>query len=143
MAVKKALVISSSGEIQQLQSGDTISSNDITLLEEVVFDGQGTVCLVNTIKYFRARAAGTISAWSIIAEGTSPTCTLDIFKIADGTTLPTSSITASALPALATGNALYSTSMGGWTLTFAANDMFAVKITACSAATKIIFDLYT
>lgn len=142
MAVKKPLCLYN-GEIQQLQSGDTISISDVTLLEKITFDGMGSVCLVNSSGYFRARAAGTITGWSIVAAGTNPTCTFDIYKIATGTILPTSSITASAQPALSTGNAIYSTSMAGWTLTFAINDIFEVKLTACTAATWIDFEIYT
>jgi len=107
------------------------------------FDGMGSIVLINTITpYIRAKSAMTITGWSIIAEGTSPTCTIDIFKIATGTTLPTSSICAAALPALATGNALKSTTLTGWTTSIAADDMLAFKVTACSAATKISIVLY-
>lgn len=113
-------------------------------LEASVFTGLGgTVVLVNSIKYFRAKKGGTITGWSIVAEGSSPTCTIDIFKIATGTTLPSASITAAALPALATGNALKSTTLTGWTTSYSADDIFAVKITACANATKITFDIYS
>jgi hypothetical protein len=106
------------------------------------FDGMGSVVLVNSIAYQRVKYAKTITGWSIMAEGTSPTCTIDIFKIATGTTLPTSSICASALPALATGNALKSTTLTGWTTSIADDDMLAFKVTACSAAIKITIKLY-
>jgi len=106
------------------------------------FDGMGAVILVNSIVYFRVANACTISGWSIVAEGTSPTCTLDILKIASGTTLPTASIVASAAPALSTGNAVKSTTLTGWTTSVAADDIIAVKVTACAAATKINFTIY-
>jgi len=106
------------------------------------FDGMGAVVLVDSIVYVRAKAAGTIDGWSIIAEGSSPTCTIDVFKIATGTTLPTASIAASALPALATGNALKSTTLTGWTTSITADDMLAFKVTACANATKIKIQLY-
>jgi hypothetical protein len=107
------------------------------------FEGLGsTVVLVNSIVYTRAKTAMTISGWSIVAEGSSPTCTIDIFKIATGTTLPSASICASALPALATGNALKSTTLTGWTTSVSADDMLAFKVTACANATKIQIVLY-
>ncbi len=109
---------------------------------DVQFDGMGAVILVNTIIYMRIANNCTISGWSIVAEGTSPTCSIDILKIASGTVLPTSSITAGAPAQLTTGNAIKSTSMPGWTLSWAADDMVAIKITACSAATKINFTLF-
>jgi len=119
-----------------LVGASSLSQSDVT------FDGMGAVVLVNSIVYFRVAAASTISGWSIVAEGTSPTCTLDIFKIATGTTLPTASICAAALPALSTGNALKSTTLTGWTTSVAADDIIAVKVTACAAATKINFTIY-
>jgi len=108
------------------------------------FDGMGSIVLVNTIVYFRAKSAMTITGWSIVAEGTSPTCTLDIWKIATGTALPTVSdtITASAKPALASGNAVKSTTLTGWTTAVSADDIFAIKVDACDAATKISLTLY-
>jgi hypothetical protein len=112
------------------------------LLPSTTFDGQGSIVQINSIRYFRVLAATTITGWSIIAEGSSPTCTIDVYKIASGTTLPTSSITASAQPALSTGNAVKSTTLTGWTTSWSADDMIAVKVTACSAATKITFQFY-
>jgi hypothetical protein len=95
------------------------------------FDGMGSIVLVDTIVYFRAKSAMTITGWSIVAEGTSPTCTLDIWKI-----------TASAKPALSTGNAVKSTTLTGWTTAVSADDIFAIKVDACNAATKISLTLY-
>jgi len=105
------------------------------------FDGMGSVVLVNTRTYFRVPRAGVFTAWSIVAEGTSPTCTLDVWKIATGTALPTVADTIMGTkPALATGNALRSTTFTGWTtVAFNANDIFCVNVDACSAATKISF----
>lgn len=109
------------------------------------FDGQGTVVQVGSKYYFRMPKAGTITGWSIVADGSSPTCTIDIWKIADGTSLPTVSntITASAKPILSTGNAVRSTTLTGWTSTFNANDIFCVNVDACSVATKINIVLNT
>jgi hypothetical protein len=105
------------------------------------FDGMGSVVLVNTRTYFRVPRAGTFLAWSIVAEGTSPTCTLDVWKIANGTALPTVSDTIMGTkPALSTGNAIRSTAMTGWTTTtFNTNDIFCINVDASVAATKISF----
>jgi hypothetical protein len=107
------------------------------------FDGQGSVVLVNTKVYFRIPRSGTITAWSIVAEGTNPTCTIDIWKVATGTTLPVvgNSIMGTK-PALATGNAIKSTNLTGWGTSFTADDIFCINIDACSAATKISFLIY-
>jgi hypothetical protein len=108
------------------------------------FDGMGSIVLVDTIVYFRAKSAMTITGWSIVAEGTSPTCTLDIWKIATGTALPTVSdtIVASAPPELTTGNAIKSTTLTGWTTSISADDILAVKVTANTTSTKISLTLY-
>jgi hypothetical protein len=105
------------------------------------FDGQGSGVLLNSITYFRCTKPGTIKLWSIVASGVSPTCTIDVWKIASGTALPTvaNTITAAAKPQLTTGNAASSTTLTGWTTSVAAGDIFAVKIDAVNAATFINF----
>jgi hypothetical protein len=107
------------------------------------FDGQGGIVLVGTKTYIRAKSGGTISAWSIIAAGTSPNLTLEIKKIATGTALPSSSIVASDPPDLTTGNAVKSTSLSGWTTSFAADDIFEISVLTNTGATYITFDLYS
>lgn len=91
--------------------------------------------------YITVPFACTISAWSITATGSSPTATLDIWKIASGTALPTvaNTITASAKPALATGNALiHQTSVGTWTgLTVTAGDILGFNLDAVTVAPTI------
>ena len=102
------------------------------------FDGMGSVVLVNSRTFFRIPRAGTITGWSIVAEGTSPTATFDVWKIASGTALPTVANTIfGTKPALATGSAITSTTMAGWTTSFADNDIFAINVDACVAATKL------
>lgn len=88
--------------------------------------------------------AGTISGYSINALGTSPTCTIDIWKIANGTANPTVSNTImSVKPALTTGNVLYSSNVTGFTSTVVtANDIFAFNLDAVSAATRVVFKLF-
>jgi hypothetical protein len=98
----------------------------------------GSVVLVNSRTFFRIPRAGTITGWSIVAEGTSPTATFDVWKIASGTALPTVANTIfGTKPALATGSAITSTTMAGWTTSFADNDIFAINVDACVAATKL------
>ena len=73
-----------------LSSADWSKFNNATLGSfGASFDGMGSVVLVNTKTYFRMQKAGTITEWSIVAEGTSPTATFDVWKIASGTALPT------------------------------------------------------
>jgi hypothetical protein len=105
-------------------------------------DGSGTVIPTGVTGYFTVHESGTITAWSITAVGSSPTCTIDVWKIATGTALPTVANTIMGTkPALSTGNAIRSTNLTGWTTTFAAGDIFGFTIDSVSAATKLTFQI--
>jgi hypothetical protein len=56
--------------------------------------------------------------------------TVDVLYQASGTTLPTASIAASALPALSTGNVISSTTLTGWTSSLAAGGVLGFRISA-------------
>ncbi len=100
------------------------------------FDGGGSAIALNKIAYLPAVPfAGTIAAWDMCVD--TGTATVDVFKIATGTGLPTASITASATPAIASNNCLHSTAVSTWTTAIAAGDRLAFKVTAVSAATNI------
>jgi len=100
------------------------------------FNAGGSAIAVNSISYIATVPfAGTISAWDLCVD--TGTATVDVFKIATGTGLPTASITASATPAIASNNCLHSTTLTGWTTSVAAGDRLAFKVTAISAATNI------
>lgn len=87
--------------------------------------------------------AWTISGWSITAMGTSPTCTIDIWKIASGTALPTVANTIMGTkPALASGNAIISTTLTSWTTAVAKNDIWGGNVDACANATNIVVQLF-
>jgi hypothetical protein len=133
------LPISSSGSTGVLSSTDWTKFNNGTIGSfGASFDGMGSIVLVNTRTYFRMQKAGTIVEWSIIAEGTSPTATFDVWKISSGTALPTVANTIfGTKPALSTGNAVTSTTLTGWVTSFAANDIFCVNVDACANATKL------
>lgn len=85
--------------------------------------------------------AGNITAYNIIAS--AGTVTVKVWKIATGTTAPTSgnSINTSGV-SLSTGTAIRSTTLTDFTTTaVAANDMFAFEITASSGVTDLSFTL--
>jgi len=107
------------------------------------WDGQGGFITTGLTRYFVAPYNATITGWSIVAEGTSPTCTIDVWKIASGTTLPTvaNTITASAIPALSTGNVVRSSTLTGWTTAITAGDILAFNIDAASNALTIKINL--
>lgn len=127
--------------VEQISNTQSLSA---TPFMNATFDGMGAVVLVNSKAYFRMASSGVIKGWSIIATGTSPTCTIDVWKVGTGSILPTVSNTIMGTkPQLTTGNAIYSTTMTGWNLNFSARDMFCINIDACANATYIQFLLFT
>ena len=107
------------------------------------WDGQGGFITTGLTRYFVAPYNATITGWSIVATGTSPTCTIDVWKIASGTALPTvaNTITAAAIPALSTGNVIRSSTLTGWTTAITAGDILAFNIDAVSNALTIKINL--
>jgi len=88
----------------------------------------------SVVTYFYMGKSCTIAAWSMTVD--AGTATIDIWKIANGTAIPTvtNTITASALPAISTGTALKSTTLTGWTTSVTQYDIFAFKLNAVSTA---------
>ena len=81
--------------------------------------------------------ACTIAAWNVTAD--AGTATVDIWKVASGTAIPTggNTITASATPALSTGTSVHSTTLTGWTTSVAANDIIGINLEIVATATFV------
>jgi len=109
----------------------------------IAWDGQGGFITTGLTRYFVVPYSCTISGWSIVAEGTGPTCTIDVWKVASGTVLPTvaNTITASATPSLSSGNAVRSSVLTAWTTSIAAGDILAFNIDAVSNALTVKINL--
>lgn len=93
--------------------------------------GSALVAGSTATTYFTIPYACTISAWNITLSP-ADTATIDIWKIATGTAIPTVSntIVASAAPAISTGTAIHSTTLTGWTTAVAANDIIGINLKA-------------
>jgi len=103
-------------------------------------DGGGSVLTTGVFGYFITPFAGKIKGWSIAATGTSPTCTIDVWKIATGTALPNVTNTIMGTkPALSTGNAIRSTTLTSWNVNFSVGDIFGFNLDAVTVATRISF----
>jgi hypothetical protein len=87
-----------------------------------------------SVVYYTIPYACTIVGWDVTVD--AGTATFDIWKLATGTAIPTSSnsITASALPAISTGTAVHSTTLTGWTTSVAADDIFGIQLNMVSTA---------
>jgi hypothetical protein len=102
-----------------------------------VGDPAGAALATGVLCYIVVPAAGTITGWDVVAD--AGTATVDVWKIAAGTAKPTvtNTITASAKPALASGTAIHSTTLTGWTTAVAANDIIGFNLDAVGAAKYI------
>lgn len=107
------------------------------------WDGQGGVVSTGSTRYYVLPYACTITGWSIVATGTSPTTTIDVWRVASGTSLPAVGNTIMGTkPALSTGNAIRSTALTGWSpTTFSAGDILGFNVDACANALTIVFSL--
>lgn len=100
-----------------------------------------TALTTSDVGYVTAPYACTISAWNILVD--AGTATVDVWKIATGSAIPTVSntITASALPAIASGTAIHSTTLTSWTTSVAKDDIFAFKVSAVATAKQLFVSL--
>ncbi len=103
------------------------------------FDGGGSQVAASSNGIKHVGAACTAIGWAIEAKGSSPTATIDVWRVATGTAIPTVANTIMGTkPALASGNAIKSTTMTSWcttgTCTFAADDILIANADATNAA---------
>jgi len=91
-----------------------------------VLTASSTTAVYTTVPY-----SCTIQAWDITISP-ADTATIDVWKVATGTAIPTStnSITASATPAISTGTAVHSTTLTGWTTSVSQNDIVGINLKA-------------
>lgn len=101
------------------------------------FDGGGSALTSGLKKYVTVPFGCTVTGWNIAVD--AGTATVDVWKIASGTAIPTiaNTITGSAVPAISTGTAIHSATLTGWTLVVAANDIFGFNLSAVSTATYV------
>jgi len=104
-------------------------------------DTGGSALTSGSVVYRTVPYACTIAAWNITVD--AGTATIDIWKIASGTAIPTvtNTITASALPAISTGTAIHSTTLTSWTTSVTANDIFAFQLKTVATAKYVEIDL--
>jgi len=104
-------------------------------------DTGGSALSSGSVVYLTVPYACTISAWNMTVD--AGTATIDIWKIASGTAIPTVSntITASALPAISTGTAIHSTTLTGWTTSVSANDIFGFSLKTVATAKYVDIDV--
>ena len=92
----------------------------------VTVDGGGSVLTSGSKGFAVVPFACTITGWSIVADA-SGSVSFGVEKATDGN-IPTTSIVASAPPALSSAQILRSTTLTGWTTSVAANDVIEFLI---------------
>jgi hypothetical protein len=150
--VTKTLVsAAASGAVPMNADGSATTAAQISALHlatnvilSVTLNGAGAT--VPTGQVYANPVAGdnwTISGWAITAQGNAPTATFDVWKIAKGTSLPTVANTIMGTkPSLASGNALVSTTLTGWSTAVSAGDIWGVNLDSVAGATNITFQLF-
>jgi hypothetical protein len=97
-----------------------------------VGDPPGSALATGVLCYVVAAAACTIQSWDILVD--AGTATVDVWKVASGTAVPTvsNSIVSSAAPAISTGTSLHSTTLTGWTTAVEQYDRIGFNLTTTS-----------
>lgn len=105
------------------------------------FSTPGTPLTSGQTVYAIASASCTVQNWSILVD--AGTATVDVWKITSTTALPTISntITASATPAIASGTAISSTTLTGWTTSVTAGDVIGINLKTVATATLVGFNM--
>lgn len=132
MALKKPVVMTG-GQIEQLQSGDSINEYTITFTI-------GDSSAITTGGKDRTRIivpkAGTIVRWKLISDQNT-NATIDVWKANGSIPTNANTITASAKPSLSGASINSSSTLTGWTTTVAEDDVFIMEVEANSAATQL------
>ncbi len=98
-----------------------------------VINGNGNLIAPGTYALGKAGFGGTIVGWEIITD-LATNAVVDIFKSANAGGIPTTSICASAKPALSAALENSSTTLTGWTTTVVEKDNLILNLESNSAA---------
>lgn len=106
----------------------------------ITVNGFGVALTPGFKGYVYVPFAGTITAWSIVADQ-SGSCVFDVWK---DTTIPTvaDTITASAKPTLTAAQNVYSTTLTGWTTSVAAGDILGFNLDSSSSVTTATLQIW-
>lgn len=104
------------------------------------FDGGGSDITAGTKVYVVCPFAGTLIGWRITAT-TTGSAIVDVYKISTGSTLPSSSIAASAKPTLSSDDINKDDTLTGWTTSVAADDIFGFNVDSASGVSRLTVQL--
>jgi hypothetical protein len=101
----------------------------------VTVDGVSSVIQVGQTGFVTMPYAGTITGWSITTNAVG-SIQFDVWKAAGAIPTIANSIVASAPPTLTSAQFVTSTTLTGWTTTFAAGDVFGFYVNSVSSTVK-------
>jgi len=101
----------------------------------VTVDGVSSTIQVGQTGFVTMPYAGTITGWSITTNA-SGSIQFDVWKAAAAIPVSVNSIVASAPPTLTSAQFVTSTTLTGWTTTFAAGDVFGFYVNSVSSTVK-------
>lgn len=106
----------------------------------ITIDGGGVALTTGQKAYLRMLRAGTISAWTILADRVG-SIAFDLFKSTFAGYPPVASIVAAAPPQLVTTDHGESSTLTGWTISVAAGDVLGVSITSVATIQRVTLQL--
>jgi hypothetical protein len=116
-----------------------ISNTDYTAFTKgsfgVTVDGVSSVIQVGQTGFVTMPYAGTITGWSITTNA-SGSIQFDVWKAAGAIPTIANTIVAAAFPTLTSAQFVTSTTLTGWTTTFAAGDVFGFYVNSVSSTVK-------
>jgi len=122
-------------------TGITTSSNGVTVNDLIfIIDGSGSAITAGSKGYLEVPFACTISQWTLLAD-VSGSITIGIAKAAYSGFPTTTSIVASAAPALSSAQKAQSSSLTGWTTTITAGDIIEFSASSITSVTRITIAL--
>lgn len=137
LATNQGIRLFSDGANYFTQRGRGPSANQNIRSMGAGFSGGGAVLTVGAVTYVTVPFGCTIAAYNITID--TGTISLDIWKIATGTAIPTvaNTILTGGFPGVASGTAIHSTSTALFTTTtVSANDIMGFEVQAVSGATQ-------
>lgn len=100
-------------------------------------DGGGVAIVAGGVWYLsNINFAGAITAWNLVAD-VSGSVVIDVWKANAAIPTVANTITASALPTLASAQSAFAGAITSWTTSIAAGDVFAFKVNSAATVTKV------
>lgn len=129
--------------ILPVANGGTGISTGLVESFGITIDGGGSAITNGTYSVRSMPTAGVITSWVLLAD-TTGSITVDIKKSTFSGYPTTASITAAAIPAISAAQKNSSSTLTGWTTSFAAGDVMQFVVSGSATVTKVTLTvLYT